>query len=105
MNIISKTLAAPALAIGLATLAGPALAEQPGKDWMPMDQVVRTLEQAGYANVTKLEADDGHWEGKALKDGRTVKFHADPRTGTVTKETIKDAKAGDANKAGDEDDD
>jgi hypothetical protein len=78
------------LALGLtAGAAMPAFAgsdDRPGKDWMPIEQVVKTLGDAGYSEISEVEADDGHWEGKAMKDGRLIKFHADPRTGAITKE-------------------
>jgi hypothetical protein len=63
-----------------------ALADQPGPDWMTRDQVMQKLEAAGYTNVTGLEADDGHWEGKGVKNGKITEFHVDPHTGTFTKE-------------------
>lgn len=84
-----KTTTALLVALGLVT-AVPALADQPGKDWMPMDQVVKVLGEAGYTDIRKVEADDGHWEGKATRDGHTVKFHADAKTGAVTREKPAD---------------
>jgi hypothetical protein len=48
------------------------------------------LEAAGYSNVTRLEADDGYWEGKAVMNGKIVEFKADPRTGAVVKDEIDD---------------
>ena len=99
MTIRSTLLAA---AFGATILAAPALAEQPGKDWMPMDEVFKTLTQAGYTDIRELEADNGHWEGKALKDGHLVEFHADSRTGAVTKEKVKDGER-DASKGSDSD--
>jgi len=76
------------LAVGLA-LAGAsmfALADKPGPDWMSFEQVVQKLKEAGYTQISKLEADDGHWEGKGTKNGQSLKFHADPRTGVITSE-------------------
>ncbi len=79
------------LAAGLTTaLAVPAFADQPGADWIPLDQAVRKLSEAGYADVRKLKADDGHWEGKATKDGKTVEVHVDPHSGAVTQEQDDD---------------
>ena len=97
-----------AILLALALTAGaalPALADdRPGKDWMPMDQVVKSLEQAGYTNVRGLEADDGHWEGKATRDGRIVAFHADSKSGAVTEEKAE-AESKATSKSDDEDDD
>ena len=63
-----------AAALALTLVAAPALAGQPGADWMPMDQVLRKLADAGYGAVQKIEADDGQWEGKAHqgRQGRVV---------------------------------
>lgn len=74
-----------ALALGC---AGPALAEKdrPGPDWIPAEQVRQKLMEAGYTSVTELEADDGHWEGEGVRNGVKMEFHADPRTGAVTRE-------------------
>lgn len=60
-------------------------------DWMPMDQVVRKLGEAGYTDIRKLEAEGGRWEGQASKDGGKVSFEVDPRSGVVSERT-KDAK-------------
>ncbi len=74
------------LASALALLAGPALADRPGQDWMPMERVIESLKGAGYTTIGALEADDGRWEGVGMKEGRWMKFQADPRTGALTSE-------------------
>jgi hypothetical protein len=68
----------------------PAIADNdvPGTDWMSKEEVVKTLEAAGYSNVTGVHADDGHWEGKGVKNGKITEFHADPKTGALIKEEI-----------------
>jgi hypothetical protein len=63
-----------------------AKADQPGVDWMPAQQVIGSLLKSGYTQIWKIEADDGRWEGKGVKDGKTMKFHADPKTGVITSE-------------------
>jgi hypothetical protein len=72
-------------AVTLAGSARLALADMPGADWMTKEQVTKTLSDRGYTNVNKLEADDGHWEGNAMKDGQMVEIHVDPHTGAITK--------------------
>jgi hypothetical protein len=72
-------------AIALACVACD-LDDWPGPDWMPRAAVVKSLEAAGYADVGHLEADDGHWEGKGMKNGRLVRFHVDPHSGAIYKE-------------------
>ena len=51
---------------------------------------VETFRAAGYTNITGLKADDGHWEGKGVKNGKIMEFHVDPRSGALTKEEIDD---------------
>ena len=53
---------------------------------MPFEQVVQKLKEAGYTQIAELQADDGHWEGEGIKNGRKMEFHADPRTGVITSE-------------------
>lgn len=70
------------LAAGL--VSAPALADMPGKGWIKRDKVGQLLARKGY-HLTKIEADDGHWEGEATRRGVTYEFHADPHTGKLTK--------------------
>ncbi|MCK1638564.1 PepSY domain-containing protein [Bradyrhizobium sp. 157] len=65
-------------------------ADQPGTDWMPAEQVKQKVLQSGYTEVTKLEADDGQWEGEGIKNGQKMDFHADPKTGVITSEKVDD---------------
>ncbi|MCP3409839.1 PepSY domain-containing protein [Bradyrhizobium sp. CCGB01] len=74
----------------MTTPVSMARADQPGPDWMPMEQVKSKLLQSGYTQVTKLEADDGHWEGEGIKNGQKMEFHADPKTGVVISEKHDD---------------
>jgi hypothetical protein len=60
-----------------------AYADQPGSDWMPADQAIQKLMEKGYTDVSKLEADDGRWEAKAMLNGVRQKVYLDPRSGEV----------------------
>ena len=42
------------------------------------------LEAKGY-RVIKIETDDGHWEGEAVRRGAKFDFHGDPHSGRITK--------------------
>lgn len=79
-------LLAAALVIGAGSLA---YADVPGKDWMTKEQVMTKLKGMGYTDVKELEADDGHWEGDAVKDGKTYEIHVDPHSGELTKNEPK----------------
>lgn len=74
------------LGFAAALVASPALADHPGADWLPAEQVIARLKAAGYQSIAKIEADHGRWEGEGLKAGRWLEFHADPRTGAILME-------------------
>jgi len=80
-----RSAVACALAVGFAPVA---LADQPGADWISKADLKSHMEAAGYSAIV-VGADDGHWEGEAVKDGRIVEFHADPHTGKITKSEPK----------------
>jgi hypothetical protein len=73
----------------IALSAGVAVADQPGPDWMSADAVLKILNNEGYSAVTELEADDGHWEADATKDGKVYELHIDPKTGKLIKVELK----------------
>lgn len=78
------------LALAGALGASAAWADQPGADWkVNKDQAEASLKAAGYTQITKIEADDGHWEGEGVKaDGMKYDFHVDPYSGKVTKDEM-----------------
>ena len=75
---------------GAMVLGTAAYADQPGADWMPADQVKQKLMTGGYSSITEFEADDGHWEGEGMKNGKKMQFHADPKTGALLSEKPND---------------
>jgi hypothetical protein len=87
MNKLTSVVFAVALSAGSLNLAR---ADQPGPDWMPAEQVKQKVLQSGYSQITKLEADDGRWEGEGIKNGQKMDFHADPKTGVITSEELDD---------------
>ena len=87
MNKLATVVFTAALSASSLNLAK---ADQPGPDWMPAEQVKQKVLQSGYTEVTKLEADDGQWEGEGIKAGQKMDFHADPKTGVITSEKLDD---------------
>ncbi|MEH2501536.1 hypothetical protein V1290_000347 [Bradyrhizobium sp. AZCC 1578] len=87
MNKLATVVFTAALSASSLNLAK---ADQPGPDWMPAEQVKQKVLQSGYTEVTKLEADDGQWEGEGIKNGQKMDFHADPKTGVITSEKVDD---------------
>jgi hypothetical protein len=67
-----------------AIVPGAAHADQPDRNWISSSRVIHMLEAKGY-RVIKIEADDGHWEGEAVRRGATFDFHVDPHSGRITK--------------------
>lgn len=87
MKSIKKVFVGVVLIASVASTA--AWADQPGADWITKAQAQQTLKAAGYTQITKIEADDGHWEGEGLKqDGKKYEFHVDPHSGKITKDEI-----------------
>ena len=76
---------ASALALAGTTFAH---AGSPGADWMSKVDLKTKMPSEGYSAIV-AGADDGHWEGEAVKDGRIVEFHADAHTGKITKSEPK----------------
>jgi hypothetical protein len=67
-----------------------ASADIPGKNWLTQVQVTKKLAGLGFKRVIKLEADDGHWEGDAMKGRRIYEIHVDPNSGALIKFELKD---------------
>jgi hypothetical protein len=55
----------------------------PGADWITKADLLKKMEDQGYSSVV-AKADDGHWEGEAVRDGHIIKFHADAHSGDIT---------------------
>ncbi len=75
-------------ALALLMTGSLALAGQPGADWMSKADLKKSMEGQGYSSIV-VGADDGHWEGEAVKEGKIVEFHADGKTGKITKSEAK----------------
>jgi hypothetical protein len=73
-----------ALAVGNAAFAH----DQPGAGWISKDAAISKVKALGY-DAVRLEADDGHWEGEATKQGLFYDIHVDPHSGMLTKNKLK----------------
>lgn len=75
------------LALLAALLALPANADDSGGTaWLPLGEVVRRLEAAGYRNIEKVEREHGLYEARATgRDGERVKLTVHPRTGEIAR--------------------
>lgn len=71
-------------ALTLGAISTPVFADVPGRNWISKARVSHILASKGY-RVTKLEADDGHWEGDAVRRGAKYEFHFDAHSGRITK--------------------
>ena len=92
-----KILMAPALALGLATAAGFAIASEdapkvdvPKEQWMSLAEIAQKLETDGY-DIREIEVEDGAYEVSAVdKDGKRLKAYLHPATGEVLKSRSDD---------------
>jgi hypothetical protein len=72
-------------AVVLTTIATtPAMADRPGRGWISQARVTHMLAKRGY-KVTKIEADDGHWEGEARRCAGRRGIRNWPGRGAITK--------------------
>ncbi len=81
-----KTMILMMAALGFAS---PVLSDQPGRTWLSRPALYQAIARQGY-QITKVEADDGHWEGEMTKAQKLYEFHADPLNGHLTKIELKD---------------
>jgi uncharacterized membrane protein YkoI len=49
----------------------------------PLREIVTMLERDGYAPITEVSLERGHWEVDAYNDGAAVELHVDPASGRV----------------------
>ncbi|EXI67574.1 MAG: hypothetical protein AW08_01835 [Candidatus Accumulibacter adjunctus] len=56
-----------------------------GAQWLPLGEIVRRLEAAGYRDIEKIEREHGAYEARATdRDGARVKLDIQPMTGHIT---------------------
>ena len=61
-----------------------------GQPVLSADQILLTLQQAGYTRVRDLEFDDGYWEAEALNSANQyVELRIEPSTGKVVREKLE----------------
>lgn len=84
-----KSLIIPAFALGMATVAGSALASDddlrvavPRDQWMTTTQITEKLTSQGY-DVRQVKEDDGAYEVYAVKDGNRIEALVNPATGEM----------------------
>ncbi len=73
------------LALALNASASSTRADQPGQR-SPLEQMIRTLEAAGYADIGKLSLAAGQWEGSGIKNDVWISFQVDPLIGRILSE-------------------
>ena len=61
-----------------------------GQPVLSADQILLTLQQAGYTRVRDLEFDDGYWEAEAVNSANQyVELRIEPTTGKVVREKLE----------------
>jgi len=78
--LASGTFVQPSIAGDARNASAPA-----GAQWLPLGEIVRRLEAAGYRNIEKIEREHGVYEARATdRDGARVKLGIHPVTGEIT---------------------
>ena len=85
-----KTLTRITAATGAAVLF--AFASQAGAADLTKDQVKAKVEAAGYTNVSDIRMEEGHYDAKAMKEGKVVYLDIDAKTGAISTEDEEDEK-------------
>jgi len=86
--MLKKTGIAIATVLALAASSAAVAHDKPGADWISKDAAIAKVKALGY-DAVRLEADDGHWEGEATKQGQFYDIHVDPHSGALTKNQLK----------------
>lgn len=98
MSPTKSRLAATLIALSLVALSGPAMAqtgwfgswfrdELPPPNARPLSEIIRTLEESGYRQITEVEFERGKWEIEARDaGGEERELHVDPVSGAVTRD-------------------
>jgi len=76
------------LSVGSVGSVGWSRADEAEPDWIPIQQIIEKALKSGYTQITKVEADDGRWEGEGIKNGQKMEFRADPKTGEIISEKV-----------------
>jgi len=76
------------LSVGSVGSVGWSRADEAEPDWIPIQQIIEKALKSGYTQITKIEADDGRWEGEGIKNGQKMEFRADPKTGEIISEKV-----------------
>jgi hypothetical protein len=60
--------------------------ELPPAGAKPLSEIIKSLEDRGYKNISEVEFEDGAWEIDAHPaDGKEVEIHVDPVAGKILK--------------------
>ena len=86
-NLAAKNVVGLAALAALATGSFAVAQTATTTQWMDPNEVIRSLEGAGYTDVRDLEKDDGIYEAEATNaSGQKVDLDIDPATGNVLRE-------------------
>jgi len=68
----------------LATLPAIVLAgDKPPKDIKPLSEIVTSLEQQGFKQISEIEFDNDKWEVEVYKDNQKRELEVDPSSGKI----------------------
>jgi uncharacterized membrane protein YkoI len=68
----------------LTTLPAMVLAgDKPPKDSKPLSEIVTSLEQQGFKQISEIEFDNGKWEVEFYQDNQKHELEVDPSSGKI----------------------
>lgn len=83
---IIPLLAAMLIIAPVSAYAGWFSEELPPAGAKPLSEIIKSLEDRGYKNISEVEFEDGAWEIDAHPaDGKEVEIHVDPVAGKILK--------------------
>ncbi len=83
---IIPSLAAMLIMAPVSAYAGWFSDELPPANAKPLSEIIKSLEDRGYKNISEVEFEDGAWEIEAHPvGGKEIEIHVDPIAGKILK--------------------
>ncbi|ADJ28184.1 PepSY domain-containing protein [Nitrosococcus watsonii] len=64
--------------------------DKPPQDGKPLSEIVKSLEEQGFKQISEIEFDDGKWEVDVYKDNQKRELEVDPSSGEILSDKLDD---------------
>ncbi|ABA58364.1 PepSY domain-containing protein [Nitrosococcus oceani] len=64
--------------------------DKPPKDSKPLSEIVKSLEEQGFKQISEIEFDDDKWEVDVYKDNQKLELEVDPSSGKILSNKVDD---------------